>query len=44
MEKSQDSSCCHHFCHLMNDEKEHVAEFIAALYDLTGEPPPEEPM
>ncbi len=42
MEKASDSACCRHFCHLMNDEKEHVASFIAAIYDLTGEPPPEE--
>ncbi|MDR7866056.1 MAG: hypothetical protein RIN56_04510 [Sporomusaceae bacterium] len=42
MEKASDSTCCHHFCHLMNDEKDHVASFIAALYDLTGEPPSEE--
>lgn len=41
-EKTSDSTCCRHFCHLMNDEKEHVASFIAALFDLTGEPPPEE--
>ena len=26
------------FCHLMNEEKEHIAEFTAALFDLTGEP------
>jgi rubrerythrin len=41
MEKASDSACCRHFCHLMNAEKEHVASFIAALFDLTGEPPPE---
>jgi rubrerythrin len=44
MEKAPDSACCHHFCHLMNAEKEHVASFIAALFDLTGEPPPEASM
>lgn len=27
-----------HFCDLMNDEKEHVAEFTAALFRLTHEP------
>lgn len=27
-----------HFCDLMNDEKEHVAEFTAALFQLTHEP------
>lgn len=32
----------HLFCHLMNDEKEHVAEFTAALFELTHEPLPEE--
>lgn len=42
MEKTSASACCRHFCHLMNDEKDHVASFIAALYDLTGEPPSEE--
>lgn len=26
------------FCKLMNDEKEHVAEFTAALFERTGEP------
>ncbi|MDT8901918.1 hypothetical protein [Anaeroselena agilis] len=41
MEQSPDADCCRHFCHLMNDEKEHVASFTAALYDLTGEPPAE---
>lgn len=30
------------FCRLMNDEKEHIAEFTAALFDLTGEPLPAE--
>ena len=30
------------FCHLMNEEKEHVAEFTAALFRLTHEPLPEE--
>lgn len=29
------------FCRLMNEEKEHIAEFTAALFDLTGEPLPE---
>ncbi|CQR72867.1 Rubrerythrin [Sporomusa ovata DSM 2662] len=28
------------FCHLMNEEKEHIAEFTAALFDLTHEPLP----
>ena len=27
------------FCHLMNEEKEHVAEFTAALFRLTHEIP-----
>lgn len=31
-----------HFCELMNDEKEHVAELTAALFELTHEPLPEE--
>lgn len=31
------------FGHLMNEEKEHVAEFTAALYNITDEPlPPED--
>ncbi|EAX48213.1 hypothetical protein TcarDRAFT_1760 [Thermosinus carboxydivorans Nor1] len=30
------------FCHIMNEEKEHIAEFTAALYRLTNEPLPEE--
>ena len=30
------------FCELMNEEKEHVAEFTAALFELTHEPLPEE--
>ena len=31
-----------HFCELMNEEKEHVAEFTAVLFELTHEPLPEE--
>ena len=31
-----------HFCELMNEEKEHVAEFTAALFELTNEPLSEE--
>lgn len=30
------------FCELMNEEKEHVAEFTSALFKLTNEPLPEE--
>ncbi|MDF2569302.1 MAG: hypothetical protein K0R55_906 [Sporomusa sp.] len=30
------------FCHLMNEEKEHIAEFTAALFELTHEPLPTE--
>ena len=30
------------FCHLMNEEKEHVAEFTAVLFEITHEPLPEE--
>lgn len=30
------------FCHIMNEEKEHVAEFTAALFEITREPLPEE--
>lgn len=39
-EQAQAQACCEHFCRLMNDEKHHVAQFIAALYELTCEPPP----
>ncbi|QDR83298.1 ferritin-like domain-containing protein [Sporomusa termitida] len=28
------------FCHLMNEEKEHITEFTAALFELTNEPLP----
>ncbi len=44
MVKAEDSACCRHFCHLMNDEKGHAASFIAALYEQTGEPPLEDLM
>jgi rubrerythrin len=40
MEQSASQDCCEHFCQLMNSEKHHVAQFIAALYELTCEPPP----
>lgn len=30
------------FCRLMNEEKEHIAEFTAALFELTHEPLPPE--
>ncbi len=39
-EQAQTPACCDHFRRLMNDEKHHVAQFIAALYELTCEPPP----
>lgn len=42
MTKTEDDFCGRLFCRLMNDEKEHVASFVAALYCQTGEPPPEE--
>lgn len=38
MEQAQCEPNQHLFCHLMNDEKEHVAEFTAALFKLTNEP------
>jgi len=28
------------FCHIMNEEKDHIARYTAAIYDLTQEPPP----
>lgn len=39
MMETENSMCCHFFCHLMNAEKHHVAELIEKLYELTGEPP-----
>ncbi|CUH95334.1 hypothetical protein P22_1404 [Propionispora sp. 2/2-37] len=38
MNKAVDSGVRDHFCELMNDEKEHVAEFTAALFKITHEP------
>lgn len=38
MKKAEVESNKRLFCHLMNDEKEHIAEFTAALYEITGEP------
>ena len=42
MNKAEDADVREHFCELMNEEKEHVAEFTAALFRLTHEPLPEE--
>ncbi|MDR7868540.1 MAG: ferritin-like domain-containing protein [Sporomusaceae bacterium] len=42
MNDAEDSRVKAHFCKLMNDEKEHVAEFTAALFELTHEPLPAE--
>ena len=43
METAEDPSVQRLFCHLMNEEKEHIAEFTAALFELTHEPlPPED--
>lgn len=42
MLQSENIACREHFCQLMNDEKEHVAELTAALFKLTDEPLPEE--
>ena len=42
MNKAEDTDVRDHFCELMNEEKEHVAEFTAALFRLTHEPLPEE--
>lgn len=42
MNKAEDADVRDHFCELMNEEKEHVAEFTAALFRLTHEPLPEE--
>ncbi|MEN6412792.1 MAG: ferritin-like domain-containing protein [Veillonellales bacterium] len=42
MNEAEEPRVKKHFCELMNEEKEHVAEFTAALYELTNEPLPEE--
>lgn len=42
MNEAEDTRVKEHFCELMNEEKEHVAEFTAALFKLTHEPLPEE--
>ncbi len=42
MNEAEDGRVKEHFCELMNEEKEHVAEFTAALFKLTHEPLPEE--
>ncbi len=38
MEKAEDCEVAELFCKLMNDEKEHIAEFTAALFEITHEP------
>lgn len=42
MNMAQDERVKEHFCELMNEEKEHVAEFTAALFEFTHEPLEEE--
>jgi rubrerythrin len=42
MNEAEDARVKDHFCMLMNEEKEHVAEFTAALFELTHEPLSEE--
>ncbi|HWR43475.1 ferritin-like domain-containing protein [Sporomusa sp.] len=42
MEKSENVHNQHLFCHLMNEEKEHVAELTKAMFDITQEPLPKE--
>jgi len=42
MNQADDPRVREHFCELMNEEKEHVAEFTAVLFKLTHEPLPEE--
>lgn len=42
MNEATESCVKAHFCELMNEEKEHVAEFTAALFRITHEPLPEE--
>lgn len=38
MNQAENQRVKDHFCKLMNEEKEHVAEFTAALFELTHEP------
>ncbi len=43
MEAAEEPKVARLFCHLMNDEKEHLAKFTAALFEFTNEPlPPEQ--
>ncbi|GBG56433.1 hypothetical protein SPFL3102_00234 [Sporomusaceae bacterium FL31] len=42
MNQAQESEVRDLFCELMNEEKEHVAEFTSALFKLTNEPLPED--
>ena len=42
MNQAKESEVKQHFCDLMNEEKEHVAEFTAALFAITHEPLPPE--
>lgn len=42
MNEAEEPQVKDHFCELMNEEKEHVAEFTAALFELTHEPLTEE--
>jgi len=42
MEKSEIIHNKHLFCHLMNEEKEHVAELTKAIFEITQEPLPPE--
>lgn len=42
MEKSETDHNKHLFCHLMNEEKEHVAELTKAIFEITQEPLPPE--
>lgn len=42
MEMAEEGSVQRLFCHIMNEEKEHIAEFTGALFELTHEPLPPE--
>ena len=42
MNQAKEPDVKEHFCELMNEEKEHVAEFTAALFAITHEPLPAE--
>lgn len=42
MQMAEDPAVQRLFCRIMNEEKEHVAQFTAALFELTHEPLPQD--